>query len=54
MVRIHITSIAALIGVDPERNTRVQIALWWREQTPVSVIEPPPLEAVARLEIAPA
>lgn len=37
MVRVHITAIAFLIGADPSCNTRIQIALWYRERVPVSL-----------------
>jgi hypothetical protein len=51
MVRIHVTAIAFSIGADPERNTRVQIALWWRDQTPVFAGHLPTPEAIARAEV---
>ena len=33
-VRTHITALAFLLGCDPSRNVRVQVAMWWREQLP--------------------
>lgn len=50
MVRIHVAAIAFLIGADPERNVRVQIALWFRELAPITVAPPLSCAAIARAE----
>jgi DNA-binding NarL/FixJ family response regulator len=33
-VRVHVEAISYLLHLDRSRNVRIQIALWWREQTP--------------------
>lgn len=31
-VHAHVTALAFLAGVDPQKNTRVQLALWWTQK----------------------
>jgi DNA-binding NarL/FixJ family response regulator len=36
-VRYHVEALAYLLHCDPGCNTRVQIAMWWRERCPISL-----------------
>lgn len=36
-VRYHVEALAYLLHLDHACNTRVQIAMWWRERCPVSL-----------------
>jgi DNA-binding NarL/FixJ family response regulator len=36
-VQVHIAAIAYLCHFDPTCNTRVQLALWYREHVPITV-----------------
>lgn len=36
-VRVHIVAMAFRLAFDPERSTRLQIALWYRERVPITI-----------------
>jgi DNA-binding NarL/FixJ family response regulator len=38
-IRRHVTALAYLIHADPSCNTRIQIALWWREHAPITIAD---------------
>jgi len=35
--RRHVTALVYVLQLDPSRDPRVQIALWWREHAPISL-----------------
>lgn len=47
-VRVHVAAIAYLCQFDPERNTRIQLALWYRSTNVVPIPGDPHREERAR------